>query len=348
MIDTLKIITFVNKKLYDIISKKSNIKTMFNRDSGEVFYEIINDSLEGTYDSRLSVRLTDSAKYNSFSSSGVYCLSIEGSYHKIIKGQNAFDGFYSVQEISLGFIKLVENAYSVKLPALNHWFLYRVDITKTFDLEKQEAVCRYINSLNLVSYPRRNIKFYENETLYCSGQVTTLKIYNKYLEFLKNDRGKVSKFINPSDFIHRIYGFVRFECEVKRKKLIDIYNKKMVRVTLVNYKDLAKVWSDEFMKILKFDEEKKKRVRTKEDVLNRLNTIYKKGKASRLYSFFLMVHNDGYNNARKQMSSTSFYRNISELKDAGIDFSQNNFDEIAKLDFSNMVDFDPFSWKEVV
>ena len=61
-----------------------------------------------------------------------------------------------------------------------------------------------------------------------------------------------------------------------------------------------------------------------------------------------MVHNDGYNNARKQMSSTSFYRNISELKNAGIDFSQNNFDEIAKLDFSNMVDFDPFSWKEVV
>lgn len=348
MIDTLKIVTFVNKKLYHIISEKSNIKCMYNKSTGEVFYEIINDSLEGTYDSRLSVRINKCDKYETFGYKDFYMLSVEGSYHKIFRGQNAFDGFYSVQNIVLNFIRLVENAYSIKLPSLNHWFLYRVDITKSFDLKEQQLVCRYINSLNLVSYPKRNIKFYENETLYCSGQSTTLKIYNKYLEFLKNDRGKVSKYIDVLDFCSKIQGFVRFECEIKKRKLNSIYNKKLVRVTLVNYIELEKVWKEEFMKILKFDEEKRNRVRTKDEVFERLNSVYKKGKATRLYSFFLFVHNDGYSVARLKTSKSVFYRNISDLKECGIDFSQNNFDEIAKLDFSNMIDFDPFSMKEVI
>ena len=347
MIDTVKIYTRIDEHIYKIIRFNSNIKCMYNKASGEVFYEIINDSLEGTYDSRLSVRVFSGSKYG-FIYKNSYCLEIEGSYHKIMKGQNAFNGYYSIQEITNGFITLVENAYNITLPSLNHWFFCSADLTKCFDLYNQNNVCKYINSLRYLSYPRRNIKFFENETLYCAGDVSTLKIYNKYLEFCKNDKFKVSKFTNIFDITTKIQGFVRFECEIKKKKLMTIYNKKYLRVTLINYKDLEKVWSDEFMKILKFDKETYERVKTKEEVVERLNKNFKAGKALRLYQFFITIINDGYNDVKNKTSSTSFYRNISDLKSVGIDFSQNNFEEIPRLDLNNIIDFDPFVWQEVI
>lgn len=58
---------------------------MYNKGTGEVFYEIINDNLEGTYDSRLSIRLSKGIKYGFYKG---YALEIEGNYHKIIKDQN--------------------------------------------------------------------------------------------------------------------------------------------------------------------------------------------------------------------------------------------------------------------
>lgn len=347
MIDTMKIYTRIDEHIYKIIRFNSNIKCMYNKASGEIFYEIINDSLEGTYDSRLSVRVSAGTKYG-FKFENDFSIEIEGSFHKIMKGQNAYNGYYNVLEIARGFVKLVENAYKIELPSLNHWFLARIDITKCFDLFNQKNVCRYINSLKYLSYPRRNIKFYENETLYCSGDITTLKIYNKYLEFSKNDKFKVSKYIDIFNLVDIIQGFVRFECEIKKKKLMTIYNKKYLRVTLVNYNDLEQIWSDEFMKILKFDDINIKKVRTKEEVIERLNRNFKPCKASRLYQFFITVINDGYNLVKTNSTSSTFYRNIQDLKSVGIDFSQNDFEEIPRIDFENIIDFDPFTWKEVI
>lgn len=316
MIDTIKIFTQIDKNTYDVISKKSNIKCMYNKDSGEIFYEIINDSLKGTYDNSLSVRVSRGEKYKFINS---YCLEAEGSYHKIIKGHNAYDGFYNIQNICLGFIKLIENAYNINLPKLKHWFLQRIDITKTFNLLEQENVKKYINSLNLLSYPRRNIKFYTNETLYIPGSVTTLKIYNKYLEFNKNDKNKLVKLFNFNyfNFIDKIKGYVRFELEIKKKKLSSIYNKNYIRIDSLIYKELENVWSDEFMKILKFNNNSKnlERVRTKDEVRLRLLENYKISKANILYSFFILILNDGYENVKKVTSNSTFYRNIKLLKD---------------------------------
>ena len=39
----------------------------------------------------------------------------------------------------------------------------------------------------MCSYPRRNIKVYQDESIYLTGATTTLKIYNKMLEFKKHD-----------------------------------------------------------------------------------------------------------------------------------------------------------------
>lgn len=64
MIDTIKIFTFINKKTYEKIKYVSDIKCMYNSSEGTIFYEIINSSLKGTYDSSLSVRVDDATRYN--------------------------------------------------------------------------------------------------------------------------------------------------------------------------------------------------------------------------------------------------------------------------------------------
>ena len=63
MIDTTKFFTFINKDIYDVIKYNSNIKCMYNQSEDMIFYEIINSSLTGSYDSSLSVRVMDAGKY---------------------------------------------------------------------------------------------------------------------------------------------------------------------------------------------------------------------------------------------------------------------------------------------
>lgn len=341
MIDTVKVFSFISKPIYEKIKFASNIKTMFNNAQGTIYYEIINDSLKGSFDSSLSVRVDSAARYMMKG----FVIEIEGSYHKIVKGHNAYDGYYNLSSITLNLKKLVENAYDVNLPSLKHWFLQRVDITRVFDLKENINVQKYINNFRTLTYPRRNLKFYEDESVYVSGQTSTLKIYNKLREFLKNDRKKVQKFsnFNIQAFCKKIDGYVRFECEIKKKKLKSIYRNNFIRVRNIIYEDLKKVWCDEFMKILKFDVSEVKKVKNKESVLKRLNSIYDNRKANDLYNFYLAIKVDGEKSIKSNMTKTTFYRKRKELKNAGVDFTgcfKIYEEDITFIDFNPFIDSD--------
>ena len=106
MIDTIKIYTEIDKITYTSIYNKSIIKTSYNKLDGEVYYEIVNDHLLGSYDSRLSVRIGCGSKYQ-FTNLGYY-IEIEGSYHKIIKGYNSHNGFCDLEFISKSLINMVQ------------------------------------------------------------------------------------------------------------------------------------------------------------------------------------------------------------------------------------------------
>lgn len=341
MIDTIKIFTMIDKKIYDIISNYSIIKTSFHSGTGELFYKIVNDKLEGSYSSSLSVRVGEGAKYKFVN---MYYLEIEGSYHKIVRGYNSHNGFYNFISVCKELIKLVENFYNINLPYFNHWFLQRCDIAICYDLHENHNVKFYINNLSHCNYPRRNIKHYQDESIYCSGTSTTLKIYNKMLEFKKHDLKKIKStdfdFLN---YLHKIRGFIRFECEIKKQKLKSIYNKNYIRLNLVSYNDLKKIWECEFMKFLKIFEKDLKFINNKNEVEQRLFSLYNSNKANILYNFYNSILVDGLDNVKKRTSRSTFYRNISELKKCGIDFSQT-----LNIDFDKQfIDFNPFTYKEV-
>lgn len=341
MIDTIKIYSEIDKSTYDKIKSNSIVKNSTNYNTGELLYEIINDHLEGSYDSRLSVHIGCGSKYH-FVDKG-YFIEIEGSYHKIVNGYNSHNGYYDLEFVSFNLIQMVELSYNIELPDFNDWFLQRCDIAICYDLNNQNNVKSYINSLSRCKYPRRNIKFFYDESLYLSGTTTTLKIYNKLLEFKKHD---IKKFYNSTfkieDYLSIISGFIRFECEIKKKMLVKIYNQKHIKIIDVNYIDLKKIWSDEFMKLLNIIEKDLQIVRGREEVKERLNLIYKPSKASRLFNFYCAIQLNGEIDTRESMSPRTYQRNIKELKNARVDFSQSY-----KVEEIELYYFNPFEAKEV-
>lgn len=343
MIDTIKIYTEIDKNTHDYIKSMSQIKTAFDNYTKEQFYEVINDHLKGSFDSSLSVRVGCGAKYK-FVNLG-YFIEIEGSYHKIIYGYNSHNGYTDLQFISTNLIQMVELYYNIKLPDISSWFLQRCDIAICFDLSNQDNVKNYINSLSRCKYPRRNAKFFYDESIYLSGTTTTLKIYNKLLEFRKHDLKKFTNSdFNVFDYCKKIDGFIRFECEIKKKLLVKFFKQDYINILSVKYEDLKKIWSDEFMKLLQFIKNDLEVVKSREDVYNRLHSIYKNTKANRLFNFYCSIQLNGLADVKLFTSSTSYYRNIQDLKSARVDFSQS----YKVIEDNSLIDFNPFEWEEVV
>lgn len=202
MIDTIKIYSEISKDICEKIYNNSIVKLAVDNNTNSTLYEITNDHLQGSYDSRLSVRVGSGEKYRFCSKDGSYYIEIEGSYHKWVLGYNSHNGYCDLQFIVENLISMVETIYNIKLPQYDKWYLQRCDIAISFDLKNNSNVRSYINSLSRCNYPRRNIKFYSDESLYLSGTTTTLKIYNKMLEFRKHDL----KRFNNTDF--KLYNYL--------------------------------------------------------------------------------------------------------------------------------------------
>lgn len=343
MIDTLKIYAEIDDITYNKIKDSSIVKSAVNRETGEELYNIINGHLEGSYSSSLSVRVSCSSKYRLCSTG--FIIEIEGSYHKIKLGYNSHHGFYNLQQIVQNLINIVNSYYGIVLPKIDLWYLNRCDIAVCFDLKNQINVCQYINNLSCCNYSRRKVKFYSNEALYVSGTTTTIKIYNKLLEFKKHD---MKKFVNTDfdlvNYMSTISGFIRFECEIKKKMLEKLFNVKHIKIIDVNYDFLKKVWSEEFMKLLKFLNNDLDIVFDRVDVFDRLKKYYSNTRAINLYNFYLMCKSDGVDVVKKKLSKSTFYRQIGYLKQVNIDVSQ----KFNISDSDNIVNFNPFCYEEVI
>lgn len=341
MIDTIKMVTMIPFKLFNIIQFSSEIKTAYNNSTGEIFYKIINGSVEGSYSSSLCIRTGDGKKYDF---ANMYYLEIEGSYHKLIRGYNSHNGFYNLQYVCYELIKIVQEAYKIKLPKLKHWFLQRIDIAISYNLDNQYNVTSYINNLNCCNYPRRNLKHYEGESIYLTGSTTTLKIYNKLKEFKKHDKKKFSNTNFDLDkYLQEVLGVIRFECEIKKRKLKQLYSTNYVRINKVNYEDLKEIWKQEFQKFFKLIESDFSIISNKEEVRKRLNSLYAPTRAKNLFNFYLIILVEGIQEIKRRTNKSTYYKNISDLKKANIDVTQ-KFD-VNMID--NRIEFNPFESREI-
>lgn len=337
MIDTLKIYTSLSEELYNSIEKATDITARFNMSNNQFYYKITNGNCEGSFSSSLSYRLYDS-RYGLR-----YVLELEGSYHKLTKGYNSHNGYYNIQEVVQGLIDLFGHTLSSSLPTINCWFVQRIDLAFVYDLETQENVINYINNNRFLVYPRRRTQFFLNECVYFAGSRSTLKMYNKLLEFERHDSKKLFKHsdFDLDKYKDEIKGFIRFECEIRKKKLIELLGKN--GVLDIDIKLLSEFVMEEYYKLFKVNDKDICLVRSQNDVKNLLYSKYKECKARRLFGFYLTCVNDGLNAVKQESSSSSYYRNIEELKACGIDFNQQAFIVENKAISEKIISFTPFT-----
>lgn len=98
------------------------------------------------------------------------------------------------------------------------------------------------------------------------------------------------------------------------------------------------------MKLLKLFDNDMNIISDKKEIEKRLYTLYNERKANILYNFYLSIMVDGIRNVKQRSKKSTYYRNISELKKANIDFSQTYKIDLKK----EIVTFNPFMYKEVV
>lgn len=338
MIDTLKIYTSISEELYYSIEKATDITARFNMSNNQFYYKITNGNYEGSYSSSLSYRLYDS-RYGLR-----YVLELEGSYHKLTKGYNSHNGYYNIQEVVQGLINLFASSTNKILPSSEFWFVQRIDLAFVYDLETQENVINYINNNRFLVYPRRRTQFFLNECVYFAGSRSTLKIYNKLLEFDRHDYKKLLKYSDfpIEEYREEIKGFVRFECEIRKKKLYELFLGKNGVLDL-DINVLSEFVMEEYYKLFKVNDKNICLVRSQNEVKNLLYAKYRESKARRLFGFFLTCINDGLEEVKSQCSSSTYYRNIDELKLSGIDFNQQGF-IVEKRDITERyVPFTPFT-----
>ena len=70
--------------------------------------------------------------------------------------------------------------------------------------------------------------------------------------------------------------------------------------------------------------------------------MYKSNKANLLYNFYCAIQLNGLADVKKNYSSSTYYRNIKELKKAKIYFGQSY-----KIEETKIFYFNPFEYKEV-
>lgn len=297
----------------------------------ELLYRFTTKELKGTYDSSIRINIKREKLISEFDlrtrkniATKRQCnpyMQVECSLHKIKIGHNIFGGSDDIKGQVLYLISLLENELQVDLPNYNDWFISRIDYAKVYNLGN--SLSDFFKGFSNVYYPRRSAIKYSDSGLYFPGTYTTLKLYDKGLEFKKHDKKKLRKILTPYQIMWLellSHGILRIEVEVKTRKLKDLYNEKLPKVNEIKIEDLINQYNVEIGRIFKIGEDKMKIYNTTKDVENVLYSHYG-SEGNILFGTWFRLTITGYDTVKKSMAKTTFYRHINKLKKAGISWN---------------------------
>lgn len=302
-----------DKIKYECISRQGlQIKT------GDLLYQITTGQLEGSYDSKISIKVRE----EEFTKTGLVpskpYVIIEGSVHKAMLGHNVYGGPEDFQKCCNYLIKLVEKLIQIELPIYSDWLTERIDVSEVYELPSFEAVQEWFKGLNASDYPRRSVDRYGLSGIYAKGSTTTLKFYHKGVEFSKHDRSRLKKIYND-DKLNIIQSFanklIRCECEIKARKLkYDFGHLPLVGDVTTEY--LNNVHDVEVRRFLKEGVKMMILVSNTHEVDARLREIYKPALSGVLLGTWFKLTTLGQHSVKNSMSKATYYRQIKQLKDA--------------------------------
>jgi II/X family phage/plasmid replication protein len=341
-IDTVKLRSpYVTEAVATVIENRLVTRTAIDRATGELLYELSAGSLEGSWDSRISVkvcreewqstRLLASAEnkkaavHTKLVASEPY-IEVEGSVHKALMGHNVYGGPCDFLSSCRWFIAHLALGLGCELPDADSWLVRRADWAEIYELP-YEAIEQYVHGLNNATYPRREgaIARYGDQSLSCPGTTSTVKLYHKGPEFSKHDYRRLRPLMNTQqqqegylvNLQKRANELLRVETTVKARKLDDDFkHPPTVREMTEAY--LVTVHDREVARLLREGGTTMKTVRKHHEVRDRLYETYEPRLAGLLFGTWLQLAALGEKVTREKLPASTFRRYRKQLQDAGV------------------------------
>lgn len=315
--------------------------------TGELLYHFTSGELVGSYDYRIRIKVdnTEWIKEDNLSPQRVetyWHIVVECSLHKLLMNHNCFGGPCDIKKSIAYLVGFLENVMQVKLPKYEDWEIKRVDVAKIYYFNDKSICKRIMNNLRNCYYTRRKPYIYDT-TVSFPGSTTTVKIYWKGPEYEKHDYKRFKKYIlrevdkswnkQNCDLIHhklalqlkhfdnileKAYRIIRYECEIKKRKLKEVFKNDRILVKYLNDEILHSIADAELFKLMKEDDSMNNIVRRSDLVLERLHQIYGTNQANALYSTWTKLVQFGEKRTKETLSKATFYRHKKQLIEAGI------------------------------
>ncbi len=368
MIDTIGILSpYIDENLAKIIENQGKKFIKIDCNSGVIEFEFINNNLNGSYDSRISISVKREAWIKSLKD-GIPILSktkpylyIECSIHKLLLGHNCYGGSSDFNLCIKYLIIFIQKSLDIKLPQYDSWRVKRVDSAECYLLETKKHCMHWFKTLSSVNFARRNTCTFGETGVYLSGSTTTLKFYHKGSEFKKHDKIRLNRYFKKDYLLNTIdkaEKIVRVEVEIHKKKLVSDFSdsKELLEkneyftslgfnfscdnlpfIELITSNYLNKVHDNQVFKFLKESDVGMETVRKSLDVRERIFNSFESSLAGNLFGFWYQMTTLGENLVKSKMQKRTFYKYRKLL----IDNSVSWVDTDITRDESRVINFSP-------
>ena len=327
--------------------------------TGELLYRFTSGDLEGSYDYRIRIKVdnTEWIKGDSPVPKRVetyWHVVVECSLHKLLMNHNCYGGPADIKRSIAYLVRFLEDVMYVKLPEYKEWEVKRLDVAKIYYFKDKNICKKIVGNLRNSYYTRRKPIIYDTSVMF-SGSTTTVKIYWKGPEFEKHDYKRIKKYIlrevdrswnkdncdllqhklamlqkHFDKVLEKAYRIIRYECEIKARKLKEAFESDTVLVKSLSDEKLHEIAEIELFKLMKEDDNMDI-VRRSDLVLERLHQIYATSQANALYSTWTKLVQFGEQTTKETISRATFYRHKKLLIEAGVSW------------FCSVVNLKPFS-----
>lgn len=345
-IDTVKLKSpALGEKMVRKIEQQSRKWQQVDCLSGEILYEITKGDLEGSWDSRISIKpMREDYVLNKNNKPELHpCppyVVIECSAAKVMNGQNIYGNPVGFQDTCQRLLDRIGKMLDVSFPPADRWWVRRVDWAEIYALPFA-AIQEFFEGIYTIQFPRRKASKYGDHAVYFPGSTTTVKLYHKGLEFAKHDSYRMKRFFtnwrsqNPltapnknQEWVRRkvealqrlANNRLRVEVEIHADKLdADFGRKPLVREVTDEY--LMALHDREMKRLLREGKDGMDTVRLSKAVSDRLNALYGDTLGNRLHGFWCQLATHGEPECKQKYSKQTFYRNRKKLVDAAVSWN---------------------------
>lgn len=315
--------------------------------TGELLYRFTSGELEGSYDYRIRLKVdnTEWIKEDSPVPQRVetyWHVVVECSLHKLLMNHNCYGGPGDIKRSIAYLVRFLEQVMYVKLPSYEEWEVKRIDVAKIYHFSDKNICKKIVTNLRNSYYTRRKPIIYDTSVMF-SGSTTSVKIYWKGPEFEKHDYKRVKKYImrevdlswnkdncdllqhklallqkHFDQVLEKAYRIIRYECEIKPRKLKEAFETDTVLVKILDDEILHNIADTELYKLIREENDNMEVVRRSDLVLERLHQVYGGSQANALYATWTKLVQFGEVQAKETISRATFYRHKKLLVEAGI------------------------------